>query len=76
MSRYVTPLYTVCCVTIIFIMNCLRMFGWLAHFFHLSCLAGGIEYPNLSVCTCMRMVNPLCHYMEWAEMVMINNVVL
>ena len=27
MSRYVTPLYIVCCVTIIFIMNCSRMLG-------------------------------------------------
>ena len=40
-------------------MNCSRMFGWLAHFFYLLCLAGGIGYPNLCVCTCMCMVNPL-----------------
>ena len=33
------------------------MFGWV------------IEYPSLSVCICMCMVNPLCHYSPTMELV-------
>ena len=70
-------LYNLCCVTIIFIMDCfmnvwvvnplsflLIMFGW------------GIEYPSLSVCTCMFMVNPLCHYIPNMELVDNRNVIV
>ena len=30
---------------------------------------GGVEYPSLSVCTRMCMVNPLCHYAPTVELV-------
>ena len=34
----------------------------MANFTTVPCFVGGIEYPHLSVCTCMFMANQLCNY--------------
>ena len=69
-------LYNLCFVTIISIMDCFMNVWVVSPLFSFIMFGWGIEYPSLYVCTCMYMVNPLCHYIPTMELVDNRNVIV